>query len=240
MRAVQWILGTLRDQLVNTLVTLLVVERFLTWKERWRWRRVRRFVMLQIEATLGDLLRVWSTWLYELRISGEPVVLSETALAAIRAGNISLQIPLPDADFELFVRLCAGSPDPSDSEPAFIDTAVPATFYSALSSYLVQRSLAASNLAWQRLVQELNVLLVRLVGFVDRLPEKVLSDDTIDFKTLLEELNFLLRKLDPALYPEDIWNSEPNQLDRADRIARAVYGIMLMMRLVRLTKPIRS
>ncbi len=235
MSVTEWLLITLRDQVVNIIITLIVVERFLHWQERRRWRRVRMIVLLHIEAALGDNLRIWATWLAALRVAGHRVPLSQDAVTWLESSSVPSANSLPDEDFEVLVRACAGVPDPISNEPAFIDRIVPSKFDSELSSYLVQMSLDASNFAWETLVRELQVSVARLFEIIGRVPEKILSDNTVNFRVLLEQMTLLFRKLDPALYSAELWNDERRRVNRASEMTHIIIGVILMMRLVRRT-----
>lgn len=225
--------GIIIDKIVDVVVTVIVIDRALAWRERRRWKRVRVFVELQLEAVLGDILKMWSVWLASLRKNGGPVKISEEALKVLKENSISIATSLPPADFELFIELCAGEPIPTTGEKSFIDATNPRNFHRELQGYLVYQDLNKKNPAWSELVRNLQTLVPKLAELVERLPKDKLANDEISYREFTEELNLLSRRLDPSLYNDSEWDDEFNRLDRMTNIARSILGIMLLVRLLR-------
>jgi hypothetical protein len=224
------------DKIFDLALTVVVIDRLLAWRERRRWKHVRIFVELQLEAALGDTLRAWSTWLTDLRKGGKKVVLSKDAYALLKDNNISTTTSLPPEDFESFVQLCAGEPMPVTGEKSFVDIANPNNFRKELLGYLVHVYLDGSNIGWTTLIKNLQSLVPRLAELVERLPKEKIGNDEIGYRQLTEEMSLLIRKIDPVLYDREVWDDEFARLDRMKDIARSIGGIILLIRLFRASR----
>jgi len=226
-------LNLLKEQLLNLLITLIVVDRLLEWRERRKWRRVRHLVELQLEAGLGDFLRSFARWLGRLKTVGNSVNLSKTALSVLAERALPAKATLPADDFEEFVALCAGHPIPAPGEPAFIDAVQPRAFHKELFGHLVTVSLDADDASWNSLVSELQALVPRLASLMERIPEKAQPSGSLDSREFLESLHILTRKVDPSLYDRHTWDTEESLLDRAESIAFSVVGAIMWIKVLR-------
>lgn len=227
------VLNLLKDQLLNLAITLIVVDRFLAWRERRRWKRIRHLIELQFEAGLGDFLRSWARWLAQLRSQGKSLKLSDTALAILTERKLPTKATLPAEDFEDFLALCAGQPIPTPGERSFVDAVQPRNFHTELFGHLVNTSLDGDDMAWRTLVSELQALVPKFASLVERIPEKAASSDTLQYRQFIEGLYLLVRKVDPALHDPLIWNEEQSLLDRAESIAFNIVAAVMLMKVFR-------
>lgn len=227
------VLSLVEDQLITLLITIVVVDRWIEWKERRRWRSVQKLVFIQLEAVLGDVLRIWARWLTCLREHGERIPASETAHALFQQKHWLMTASLPPEDFEDFVKLCAGDAIP-DSESAFVETVHPDNFRHQLRAYLAEMSLAPSSRGWTALLRTLKPAVLRLSDLVKGLPEKVLSE-RMDYLQAIEEMNLLLRRVDPKLSGAT-WSDEVDRIQRAQDISHNIGMVMAMVKYVRVVR----
>lgn len=167
-----WLFDQLSGKLVDLVITILVIERLLTWRDRRKWRRVRPIVNSRLEAAMGDYLRAWSRWFAALQQDGVTITPSRQAMRTFEQLGMPDGPILPDEDFEQFLLASAGEIVPEHDEAALLEVTQPLAFQIQMRAYLIGRSLAHDHPAWTTLTTELGPLIDTMSTLIERIPTK--------------------------------------------------------------------
>lgn len=80
------------SEAIGILVTVLLVDRVMQWRERSRWRQVRSGVLLAARSSCDDLLLAWQHWLVVADATDTSTVTDVVIVNTRRRGQILFKI----------------------------------------------------------------------------------------------------------------------------------------------------
>ena len=208
--------------ILHVLLTVLVVDRLLTYRENKKWDRVHRLVRARLQVVCGDVLHCWADWLES--IDARAVLLNHDRPSAATDEQV-----LPLSEVQKICRAASDDVQLADTGNYLIDFVVSSKIEELVLHHLLLRELPPTDPAWKQLNTDLSQALDRISEILPRLPP-----ENLDFFEAVEQMYMLLHRINPQRIPVEAWSGAQVPEARAAEIAHSIGLVVEMRKLVRL------
>jgi hypothetical protein len=152
---------------IGILVTVMIIDRLIAWRERRRWRNVRELFLAQANNPCRKIINAWKDWLLVMSKVDRNNELSETdRLILLDLGYYALQGSHVKSGIEIYLGKPPGSR--LDTFANSCDSRIIDEMTKSLVPYLATKLLPKQHDSWSKLYEEIASPVEKLSDLVDR------------------------------------------------------------------------